>query len=244
MEEEIQLNARAKGKLKIIFIFVGVFFILASVCIPLIIFFFHIVPTRMCNEETDLFLPSMNCSDDDFSELVYIVNSTCLNTQSRYLKYKLIDDSESYQFYNYSSAYKECQRLNASMWEVLDGESEWNVVIENIKKLGRSNVWLNANPIETCPKSEDGIQIDGVSCKHNDALIGNGLKVSWPSANHLPSTYSRLIRGFDSKEEGEEDKCAFVDNNNEEVWDVHNCAAQRYWGLCIKRKCFPSNKLN
>ena len=121
MEEKKQLNARVRGKLKIILVCVGVFLILALVCIPLIIFFFHIVPTRICNEEPNLFLPSINCSDDDFSELVYIVNSTCLNTQSRYLKYKLIDDSENYQFYNYSSAYKECQRLNASMWEVLDG---------------------------------------------------------------------------------------------------------------------------
>ena len=120
-------------------------------------------------------------------------------------------------------------------------EPEWNVVIESIKKLGRYNVWLNAKPIEKCPKTEGENPSDGVSCKHNDALIGNGLKVSWPSANHLPSSYSRLVRGFESNRE---DKCAFVDNNNEEIWDVHNCVAQRYWGLCIKRKCFPSNKFN
>ena len=140
MEVKKQVNARIRGNLKIILFCVGVFLILTLVCIPLIIFFFHIVPTRICNEEANLFLPSLNCSDDGFSELMYHVTSTCLNTHSRYFKYKLIDDTENYQFYDYWSALKECQRLNSSMWEVLDGESEWNAVIGSIKKLDRSMI--------------------------------------------------------------------------------------------------------
>ena len=138
MEVKKIIDVHIRGNQKIILFCVGVFLILTLVCIPLIIFFFHIVPTRLCSEEANLFLPSMNCSGDGFSELKYIVNSTCLNTHTRYLKYKLIDDTENYQFYDYWSAFKECQRLNSSMWEVLDGESEWNTVIGNIKKLDRS----------------------------------------------------------------------------------------------------------
>ena len=115
MEVKKHIDARIRGYQKILLFCVGVFLILTLVCIPLIIFFFHIVPTRICNEEANLFLPSMNCSGDGFSELKYIVNSTCLNTHTRYLKYKLIDDTENYQFYDYWSAFKECQRLNASI---------------------------------------------------------------------------------------------------------------------------------
>ena len=234
MEVDEQIHVCIRGQLKKVIYCIGVFLILVSVSIPLVIYFFHIVPTRMCTEETNIFLPTFNCTGDDFSELKYLVNDTCLNSKTRYLKYKLIDDSENYQFYNYSSAYEECQRLNASMWEVLDGAPEWDVVIENIKKFDRSNVWLNAKPIEKCPESED----EAKSCRHNDALMGNGLGVQWPSTKYISPTYSRLIRGISLNEDNE---CVFVDKNNEDIWDVQSCSAQRYWGLCVKRNCFPSD---
>ena len=234
MEVEKHIHVGIRGQLKKLVFGVGVFLILALVSITLVIYFFHIVPTRLCNEEKNIFLPSVNCSGDDFSELKYLVNNTCLNSKTRYLKYKLIDDTDNYQFYNYSSAYEECQRLNASMWEVLDGAPEWEVVIENIKKIDRSNIWIHAKPTEKCHESEN----EAKKCRHNVALMGNGLGVRWPSVKYISSTYSRLIRGISSNEENQ---CVFVDKNNEEIWDVSSCSAQRYWGLCVKRNCFPSD---
>ena len=129
------------------------------------------------------------------------------------------------------------------MWEVLDGQPEWEVVIENIKTFSRSNVWLNAKVMENCPTHADKVDLDDLTCKHHEALKGNGLTIKWPSSRYIPSTYSRLIRGVGPNVK---DKCVFVDNNNEDVWDVHECASPRYWGLCIKRTCLPDDdkKLN
>ena len=240
MELVSRTHKRAEFKTKLVLCCIGgLFFITAVVSIPLIIFIFHIVPTRICGEEKRFFLPSTNCSTDGFSEVRYFVNNTCLTTNKRYLKYKLIDDIDNDQFYNYTSAQKECQRLNASMWEVLDGQPEWQVVIENIKKISRSNVWLSAQVLENCQQNTDGsIQEDDLTCKHNDALKGKGLKINWPLTKFIPDTYSRLIRGFDPNVVK---KCVFVDDKNEHVWDVHECASPRYWGLCVKRTCFPSH---
>ena len=247
LKSRMKLNtssqARVQPKTKILILSVGLFLILAVVLTSILIYFLHTLPNRICREEKKIHIPSVNCTDDGFSEIEYLFNSTCIEgTTKRYLKYKLVDDEETAQFYNYSSAEEECKRLNSSMWEVIDGESEWQVVIDTIKKLSRANVWINANVLENCPNTPiatgDNDEFNYTTCKHKEAIKGNGLRVEWPSAKYMTSTYSRLIRGSNSNVGN---ACVFVDTNNEDVWDVHDCAAPRYWGLCIKRNCFPED---
>ena len=200
------------------------------------------MPKYVCGEDKRLHSPSRNCpANDDFKSLEYDANSVCTGPNTkRYLKYKFINDAKHFRYYNFEHAKQQCEALNSSLWEILDGQPEWNAVMKVAKDKDRTNLWLNAKVVEACPNNENKTEedISDDTCKHNEALAGNGLNVQWPSLSYLPSHFSRLIRGVNPNDPDE--RCVYVDNNNEYIWDVHNCNSARYWGLCVKRTCLHS----
>ena len=201
--------------------------------------------------------PSVDCRGDGFYGMSYVLNNTCGANVKRYIRYKfvddvtkyrfynfsgggredLLDDIRNYTFYNFSRAKQECENSGARLWEVLDGEPEWDAFISLAKELKRSNLWLNAMVVGKCDEL-DTIEAEYSTCKHEEASEGRGLEVKWPSSHYTPMPkFSRLIRGRRSRKEDEGESCVFVDSGNHHLWDVHDCTSTKYWGLCVKRNC-------
>ena len=198
--------------------------------------------------------PSVDCRGDGFYGMSYVLNNTCGANVKRYVRYKFVDDVTNYRFYNFSGdqgdlddvrnytfynfsrAKQECEKSGARLWEVLDGEPEWDAFISLAKELKRSNLWLNAIVVGQC-EDLDTIEAKYSTCKHEEASEGRGLEVKWPSSHYTPMPkFSRLIRGKKSKK-GYEESCVFVDSSNRHLWDIHDCTSTKYWGLCVKRNC-------
>ena len=44
-----------------------------------------------------------------------------------------------------------CVNSNATLWEVLQGEAEWNAIYQSLDEgTRRDGVWINAKAMETC----------------------------------------------------------------------------------------------
>ena len=127
---------------------------MAIIAIPILIIY-YINPKKICDEDKMLNFPSLDCRGDGFHNMKYVLNNSCGVNVHRYIKYKFVDDVKNYRFYNFSRAKKECEKLDATMWEVLDGEPEWNTFIALAKELERSNLWINAEPVGKCGEEED-----------------------------------------------------------------------------------------
>ena len=204
-------------------------------------YLYYVIPKQICDEEQRLNYPLLECRGDGFYDMKYVLNNSCGVNVERYVRYKFVDDVTNYKFYNFSRANQECEKLGSTLWEVLDGEPEWDAFIGIAKELLRSNLWLNAKVVGKCDENLDTIGDDELhpACNQEKAFKGHGLEVKWPSLQYTSKPkYSRLIRGATSMDENPDEKCVFVDNKNNYLWDIHDCASTRYWGLCVKRHCF------
>jgi len=219
-----------------IFILFIVILLLLIVTIP-IFYLYYVIPKQTCDEQTMLNWPSMACRGDGFYDMHYFLNNSCGVNLKRYVRYKFVDDIVNDMFYNFSRAKQECEQLGATLWEVLDGQPEWDAFIGIAKNLLRSNLWLNAQIVGKCdePLNNTSGEINP-PCNQEEASKGHGLEVKWPSSQYS-STYSRLIRDATSIDGKLDEKCVFVDKNNNHLWDVHDCASKKFWGLCVKRQC-------
>jgi len=215
--------------------------LLLTIIIPLF-YFYYIIPKQICDEQNMLNWPSIDCRGDGFYDMTYVLNNSCGYNLKRYVRYKFVDDVVNDVFYNFSRAKQECEKLGATLWEVLDGEPEWNAFIGISKELLRSSLWLNAKVVGECDEHLNATEEEpDPPCNLlKEASEGNGVEVKWPST-HYSSRYSRLIRDLTSnnndvsKDMG--NKCVFVDKSNNHLWDVHDCSSQKFWGLCVKRQC-------
>ena len=188
--------------------------------------------------------PSMDCRGDGFYDMTYVLNNSCGENMKRYVRYKFVDDVVNDMFYNFSRAKQECEKLGSTLWEVLDGEPEWNAFIGIAKELLRSSLWLNAKVVGKCDEHLNATEEEpNPPCNlMKEASDGNGLEVKWPSTQYS-SKYSRLIRDLTSNNDKDlsknqmGEKCVFVDKSNRHLWDVHDCGSQKFWGLCVKRQC-------
>jgi len=221
---------------KILFIIIiSLIVLLAIIAIPILAIYF-VNPKKICDEDKRLNLAEFDCLGDGFLDIRYVLNNTCGMNQNRYVKYKFVDDVKNYKFYNFSRAKQECEKLGATMWEILDGEPEWEAFISLATELDRSNLWINAEVVGECdPNIINADDEDPTTCKRQEAIEGHGLAVRWSSSLYAPK-FSRLIRGV-KKNTDPKDQCVFVDNSNNDLWDVRDCASSNYWGLCVKRKC-------
>ena len=213
-------------------------------------YLYYAIPKQICDEEKRLNFPAKDCRGDGFYDMTYVVNNSCGVNVKRYVRYKFVDDVTNYTnyiFYNFSRAKQECEKLDSKLWEVLDGESEWNAFIKIADELIRSNLWLNAKVVGKCDENLNTI-VEGElppPCNQEEASKGRGLEVEWPSLYYTSKPkYSRLIRGYvdtfdtsSSIKQNSDQNCVFVDNTNNNLWDVHDCGTEKYWGLCVKRQC-------
>lgn len=226
-------NANLSRNIFILFI---VLLLLLIITIP-IFYLYFIIPKQICDEKTMLNWPSMDCRGDGFYDMSYYLNNSCGVNLKRYVRYKFVDDIVNDMFYNFSRAKQECEKLGATLWEVLDGEPEWDALYGKSKELLRSNLWLNAQIVGKCDESLNNTSEEiNPPCNQEEASKGHGLEVKWPSS-HYSSIYSRLIRDATSIDGDLDEKCVFIDKNNNHLWDVHDCASKKFWGLCVKRQC-------
>jgi hypothetical protein len=86
-----------------------------------------------------------------------------------------------------------------------------------------TGIWLNARVTGYCPSGQP-------TCLENEAEEGRGVAVRWPSSRH--AGYSRLIASRDD--------CVRIDKLTDELlWVTEACLRNGFWGLCVKRDCFP-----
>ena len=53
--------------------------------------------------------------------------------------------------FNTEGAQNDCVNSNATLWEVLQGEAEWNAIYQSLDEgTRRDGVWINAKALETC----------------------------------------------------------------------------------------------
>jgi hypothetical protein len=148
------------------------------------------------------------------------------NVAKRFFKYKYIEDIENDKLYNFTEAKDKCKELNSTLWEILDGPEEWEAVIGMAREKDLTGIWLNARVTGSCPS-------DQVTCLEAEAEEGRGLSVRWPSSRH--SKYSRLRTPV-----LDDANCVHVDKMTDELlWITGLCSKNGFWGLCVKRDCFP-----
>lgn len=160
-----------------------------------------------------------NCTSDHFSLVSYVIDLSDPESQ-KYIAIR-IDEKSPRQLFNFSEGLIHCQSLDSKMWEVLDGEPEWNAVMNHTltEEPDRTAVWLNASPLDPNPPPGDEVRLQ------SEAKAGRGLPVSWGQTQR-PAEYSRFIGG-DSSE------CLTVAGK---FWRSTPCS-HRYHVACIKRNC-------
>ena len=118
------------------------------------------------------------------------------------------------------------------------------------KDMRRGGMWINAKVIGTCDNVyyeteyydyEENMNVttgrkDHNVCHERDALKGQGLEIKWPSSVYGYTKFSRLISGIDTRET-ERSHCVYVEQERKHLWMLADCETERYWGLCVKRKC-------
>ena len=92
-----------------------------------------------------------NCKEDGFDPITYTVKNSGKEVKKR-IKIKFVEDTANDEYYNFEAATAECKKINASLWEIADGQPEWEAVIKMANDTDRSSMWLNANTANShCP---------------------------------------------------------------------------------------------
>ena len=92
-----------------------------------------------------------HCKEDGFEAITYTLKNSGKEDKKR-IKIKFVEDTENDEYYNFEAANAECKKLAASLWEIADGQPEWEAVIQKAKKEDKSSMWLNANTSNShCP---------------------------------------------------------------------------------------------
>ena len=138
-----------------------------------------------------------------------------------------IEDEINDEYYNFESGKNECLKINSTIWEISDGQPEWEVVTKFAKKEKKESIWLNAKQTNyEYPNESDGNQ-----------KFKEDIPVIWPSFPN--SNYSRLRFKFTS-----EKQCVYINNpdilsnTSEYIWRTSSCTAVTAWVLCVKRNKF------
>lgn len=166
-----------------------------------------------------------SCKDDGFEPVHYTVTEADGSKKTKFVKIKFVEDTANDEYYNFKGARKECRKLDSDLWEIADGQAEWDAIIQKAKDKKKTFLWLNTNTSNSqCPNGQE-------SCRELEALQGKGIPVKWPSFPN--STFSRLDNAVT-----DEKRCVYVDNQNSNLlWRAGSCTSINAWGLCVKRNC-------
>ncbi|TRY76530.1 hypothetical protein TCAL_17025 [Tigriopus californicus] len=163
-----------------------------------------------------------DCSGDGFESVDYLIDPSDAESPKAFLAVK-IDAKSSRSVIHFSRALAHCQTLGSEVWQVLDGQPEWQAVMDHALKKNQHSVWIHAIPIEPYSTSGDQDQLKA------RAQEGRGLPIRWPQTRE-PADYSRFIGGDESE------KCVTVKKNEPHLWELTPCD-NRYFVACVKRHC-------
>jgi hypothetical protein len=93
----------------------------------------------------------VDCSGDGFKSVKFN-DSTGSEV---YLKFMAFEkETQVYQLYNFPEAVEECKAKNATLWQVILGQEEWEAIIEPLKKVSRDKIWIHGKMEEDCSDGE------------------------------------------------------------------------------------------
>jgi hypothetical protein len=110
----------------------------------------------------------VDCSGDGFKSVTF--NDSTGNEV--YLKFMAFEkETQVYQLYSFPEAVDECEAKNATLWQVILGQEEWEAIIEPLKSKSRSGVWLHGRMEEDC-STEVNCCVEGVPKNMHGGLGG------------------------------------------------------------------------
>ena len=84
------------------------------------------------------------CIGDKFEQICYNVTESDGGKAIKFIKLLFVEDVINDEYYNFQDAKNACIKLESSLWEIADGQPEWDAVIQIAKTLNKSSMWLNA----------------------------------------------------------------------------------------------------
>ena len=84
------------------------------------------------------------CIGDKFEQICFNVTESGGGKTNKCIKFLFVEDVINDEYYNFQDAKNACIKLESSLWEIADGQPEWDAVIQIAKKLNKSSMWLNA----------------------------------------------------------------------------------------------------
>ena len=92
------------------------------------------------------------CKGDGFDQVTYTILQADGMKINKSIRLKFVDDALNDEYYNFEAAKTKCIELESNLWEIADGQAEWDAVIEIAKKEDKASIWLNANTTNShCP---------------------------------------------------------------------------------------------
>ena len=110
----------------------------------------RIIPFDLIFFQTPVPISLKNCKDDQYDAVKYLVKDSEGKEQEKFLKIKY---TMSDWYYYQPDAVKACQDSGAELWDVLDGEPEWNAVTSLSQHRAKfdDNVWISGKVETGCP---------------------------------------------------------------------------------------------
>jgi len=131
-------------------------------------------------------------------------------------------------YFDFYASVKACHELGFELWDIQDGEPEWDAVIDYSKQYHLDKIvngfWINGKAVEKC-------KIGVMECTKN-ASNGNGLYIEWPTPHQ--NNFSRTYYLNNVKE-----NCIYYSYNSKynhlNLWEISNCSYFIPLIICVKR---------
>lgn len=165
------------------------------------------------------------CDAGGFQPVEYAVVGDDGKPWKRTVWLKFDRNEAEYWYFYHSRSVQHCLGLDAELWDVRDGEEEWNAVVDfaraGYQEILDYGVWIDGKVNATCdaPVAE---------CTAR-ALAGHGLPITWPTPHS--TNFSRLgfkVRGYE---------CVYFDSKDALIWKSVDCSNTSAWTLCVRRGC-------
>jgi len=158
-----------------------------------------------------------SCDGDGFTGLNFISKYN----KPFYLKYKILDKD------TFESSYKKCKDLDSNLWQILQGEPEYNAMFNAAKNAGVTDMWIDADPVGDCPGND-------YYCLEDEAAYGKGIQIRYPLSEK--ALYSRLYAAPST-----DMNCIYSEDVEPYLWETDSCKTTLKTPICVKRNCIPDN---
>ena len=107
--------------------------------------------------------------NDDFAVANYTIPHADGHPTIQIIKFKFVEDPSTQDLLNFDDAKNACMKLNSTLWEIVDGQTEWDALLPLIKANTSASVWLNGEPKGQCEGLYNIIDIE-YTCSHMPVL--------------------------------------------------------------------------